>query len=87
MKAKKIIEVITNKERFNVIKHIIKFVSRMGYCIAFISVFLIFLVSGGSSLLGYILFISFATTCVISAIEFTILEVSKLKKQREEENG
>lgn len=69
------------------IKYIIKFVSRMGYCIAFVSVFLIFLVSGGSSLLRYILFISFATTCVISAIEFTLLGASKLKKQGEEENG
>lgn len=83
MKAKKIIEVITNKERFNVIKHIIKFMSRMGYCIAFVSVVLLFLISGGSSLMGYIFLGSFATTCVIYAIEFTLSEAPKIKNKGE----
>ena len=65
------------------IKHIIKFMSRMGYCIAFVSVVLLFLISGGSSLMGYIFLGSFAATCSIYAVEVILSEVPKIKNKGE----
>ncbi|MGL4249035.1 MAG: hypothetical protein ACRCR5_09695 [Lactococcus garvieae] len=65
------------------LKYIKKFVSRIGYSLAFVSIGYLFSMIGSSSLTGLIFLVSFAATCVIYAVEFTLSEAPKIMNKGE----
>jgi len=65
------------------LQYIKKFVSRMGYSLAFVSTGYLFSISGSSSLTGLIFLVSFSATCLIYTVEFTLSEAPKIRNKGE----
>lgn len=55
----------------------------MGYSLAFVSTGYLFSISGSSSLTGLIFLVSFAATCLIYTVEFTLSEAPKIRNKGE----